>query len=656
MAHSPLNAGQLQQGEDYIANWDALGAMITRGRSFSGRERHVAFLNTQGKPFVKVSATTGLDFIDDGRALAVTDWDGDGDLDLWMTQRNGPRVRFVRNDVIKDPNFISASLEGVSCNRDAIGARVILTTSAERTLTRTVRAGDSFLSQSSKSLHFGLLSHESIQTMVVAWPGIDTPETFAIPQTNHHYALKQGSGVAAPRNRKATSHPSLTPSIPNESPSSENVRHVLIHRPDAPTLKYVSFAGEIESFEPESSQGPVLINLWATWCAPCVQELAEFTETHDAFVEKNVKILALSVEAITEDGTKPDLSDAKAFVASAKIPFQLGIIDATTAQILTLARHRTVTRHRPLPLPSSFLIDRHGKIGVIYEGPVSSDQLLKDIDLLEASPKAIETASFPFPGRDGIKLFPLTKLSFAQAYQSGGYIDDARQAIQDHLERATLQELYFLGTLKQSQSQWSEAAASYAKVLEMAPDKPTSRIPLAVALWQSGRQDEAKAQFAEASEQAAHLPSLWTDLGRASLQINQPEEALRYFRKTQNQHHIAAALIKSGQPEEGIALYESLLKKNPEDHQTANKLAWILATHDQTHLRNPQRALELAGHLGTITDHRDPRVLKTLAAAHASAGSFEDALRYAASGRRMARATGMTTLVSELTDQIKSYQ
>ena len=79
--------------------------MIVRGRSFSGFERHCAFLNVgsnpDGKlaPFANVSAATGFDFIDDGRALARVDWDRDGDLDFWTTNRQAPRLRLLKNNL-----------------------------------------------------------------------------------------------------------------------------------------------------------------------------------------------------------------------------------------------------------------------------------------------------------------------------------------------------------------------------------------------------------------------------------------------------------------------------------------------------------------------------------------------------------------------------
>ena len=88
----------------------ALSSMIDSGRSFSGRERNCVFLNTRDGRFANLSAGSGLDFPDDGRALAVCDWDQDGDLDLWLSARTGPMLRFVRNDSGDGHNFVAVRL------------------------------------------------------------------------------------------------------------------------------------------------------------------------------------------------------------------------------------------------------------------------------------------------------------------------------------------------------------------------------------------------------------------------------------------------------------------------------------------------------------------------------------------------------------------
>ena len=43
---------------------------------------------------------------------------------LWINNRNGPQIRFCRNDVPSRNHYLAVRLEGRTCNRDAIGARV----------------------------------------------------------------------------------------------------------------------------------------------------------------------------------------------------------------------------------------------------------------------------------------------------------------------------------------------------------------------------------------------------------------------------------------------------------------------------------------------------------------------------------------------------
>ena len=131
--------------------------MLANGRSLSGRERNCCFLNTRSGKFADISAVSGFDFPDDTRGVTVTDWDQDGDLDIWLTNRTAPRVRFLRNNYSSGLNSVLLKLQGVKSNRDGIGSRVELDLgSGRRKLVRTLRAGEGYLGQSSKWLHFGL--------------------------------------------------------------------------------------------------------------------------------------------------------------------------------------------------------------------------------------------------------------------------------------------------------------------------------------------------------------------------------------------------------------------------------------------------------------------------------------------------------------------
>ena len=139
----PQDDAASEQGDRYLQAWDAIGKLLDAGRSWSGRERNVSFLNTADGRFASFSGLAGLDQDNDSRGVAVVDWDRDGALDLWVSNRDGSRVRFLRNTFAAENEFVSLSLEGKTVNRDAIGARVELLFGGDkrRSLSRTLRAG-----------------------------------------------------------------------------------------------------------------------------------------------------------------------------------------------------------------------------------------------------------------------------------------------------------------------------------------------------------------------------------------------------------------------------------------------------------------------------------------------------------------------------------
>ena len=183
--------------KNYRDAWSALSHLIGQGKSFSGNERNTFFLNTQDDSrhrFAEAAGALGLDLNDDGRAIAITDWNGDGAPDIWMTNRTAPRVKLLLNSRPTN-NWLRLKLTGTKSNRDAIGAKVTVKTSDPtlKTLTRSVRAGDGFLSQSSKSLHFGLGNAE-VKSVTVRWPSGER-QTFQSIGKNTRVNLREGDST-----------------------------------------------------------------------------------------------------------------------------------------------------------------------------------------------------------------------------------------------------------------------------------------------------------------------------------------------------------------------------------------------------------------------------------------------------------------------------
>jgi hypothetical protein len=104
-----------------------------------------------------------------GRGSAYADIDGDGDLDVVLTQVAGP-PRLLRNDQALGHHWLRVKLVGRTSNRDAIGAWITLRTGAV-TQGRQVMPTRSYLSQSELVVTFGLGQAERIDELVVTWPG-----------------------------------------------------------------------------------------------------------------------------------------------------------------------------------------------------------------------------------------------------------------------------------------------------------------------------------------------------------------------------------------------------------------------------------------------------------------------------------------------------
>ncbi|MFE5319106.1 TlpA family protein disulfide reductase [Paenibacillus sp. NPDC056579] len=109
---------------------------------------------------------------------------------------------------------------------------------------------------------------------------------------------------------------------------------------------------------------PVMINFWASWCGPCQEEAPALKSVYDKYGDR-FDLYAVNV-------TRQDrMADVQAFVKQNGFSFP----------ILLDKEGKTAEMYRVLFVPTSFLIDRHGKLQeVIHVLP--PDQLEKRIQRL----------------------------------------------------------------------------------------------------------------------------------------------------------------------------------------------------------------------------------------------------------------------------------
>lgn len=101
----------------------------------------------------------------------------------------------------------------------------------------------------------------------------------------------------------------------------------------------------------------VLLDFWATWCGPCGIEIPWFTEFQRKYKDRGFTVLGVSMD---DGGWK----DVKPFVAEKKINYQIVLGDDKTSD-----QYGSVEA-----LPTTFVIDREGRIASVHVGLVDKKE------------------------------------------------------------------------------------------------------------------------------------------------------------------------------------------------------------------------------------------------------------------------------------------
>ncbi len=135
------------------------------------------------------------------------------------------------------------------------------------------------------------------------------------------------------------------------------------------------------------------------------------------------------------------------------------------------------------------------------------------------------------------------------------------------------------------------------------------------------------------------------------------EHALAVTRDNHIAHtHLGLAKLERGAVREGIDHYRVAVEIRPDFLEVVNNLAWILATHPDATFVEPAEALRLAERASVLSGNHNPAVLDTLAAAHAAAGNFSEAVRIGRRAMRLARVGGNPALEDSIRVHLDAYQ
>jgi tetratricopeptide (TPR) repeat protein len=479
----------------YENGWNAINQFIREGYSWNGNEPNVFYVKEGGR-YRDASAESGLAYAGDARAFAVTDIDGDGCLDLVVKNRLAPQVRVFQNRVGQGRQRMALRLRGTKSNRDAIGARVTVDGRA-----KWVTAGSGYLSQHTKTLHFGLGQKRSA-TVTIVWPsGLE--QKLGELAAGKRYDVTEGEAPVGRPFEKALTI------APREAPGD-----------NTPRLQDTWLLDPVPL--PEAQKGPGLFTL----SEATGDRLATFTLFRRYLFEYRAPLELPLCLLLNEDGhavkiyAKPPTKDQVTADLAARRPAGRGRRDyfKLGASLLWCGYPE-----QALPYLEAVLRQQPGNVRTL----TLVAQIHREAGRLEKAAALLEEALRVDAGS-------------AEAWNEMGGVAMARNdfalALQ-HFEQALAAKsglpyvLLNAGQACDKLGKPAEAERYFRQVLALEPANADGRQGLGLTLAKRGQFGEAEQEFLEAVRLRPAFGAAWNNLGVLYLQQRDAAKAMRSFER-----------------------------------------------------------------------------------------------------------------------------
>ncbi len=210
---------------------------------------------------------------------------------------------------------------------------------------------------------------------------------------------------------------------------------------------------------------------------------------------------------------------------------------------------------------------------------------------------------------------------------------------------------------------WRDTENLWRHTLAVTPDNDVAHTGLGGILFVRGQLDESITHYESAlrlrdGNVAAHF-----GLGRALATEQKTDAAIFHFQKALSiqPDYIAASndlgvmFASKGEIKEAIGAWQQTLSFDPDNADAANNIAWVRATASDADVRDSKEALELVQRALRVGGE-NPVVLRTLAAAQAEAGQFEESIRTCTRAEEIATKNGDFAMAENLRQCLELFR
>ena len=566
VANSPDAA---KPSADYEKGWNAINELIRADHTWSGYERNVFYANNRDGTFSDVSGAVDLDFVEDGRSFALSDFDHDGRQEVFLKNRNAPQLRLLKNVTDDLPSSIAFRLRGTKSNPDAIGAAVTIDRQ-----TKLLQAGSGFLSQHSKDVFFGLGETKGPVSASIRWPSGLVQQLHDLP-INHRVWVEEGaapsriepfkayrpspvstpqatstlsstfgtwllSPVTAPDSSLPRGKPTLYQAVTADVMGVYNVlfRYLFDRHRDLtlPTSFLIDAKGEIVKVY----QGPIDQRV----VEEDIKRIPQTTE------QRLARALPFPGNAETYEFGRNNLSLGSAF-------FQRGYYDQALASFQVALRDDPSSAEAQYGLGSVYL-----KQEKTVEARASFEQALK------------LTATYPDTVPNAWNNLGLLATREGRTDDAIGYFQEALRLSPDYWIA-----LENLGNAYRQQKRWADARAALEQAVAARPQDPEANYSLAMVYAQTDDTDRAYQYLQNALKLRPDYPEALNNLGVLYLRTRRRDDAVVQFQACiriapgfdQSYLNLARVYSLEGDRAKARAVLLDLLKQHP-GHPQAQQL------------------------------------------------------------------------------------